>query len=97
MQTHTSLKMPTASTWYSAGNRVRGVLRGTVSIPQAGSWAQSRHLGTELGGRGTSGPAALGRVGAHEPKAPGLWSPACRWRFSASGQSPSKTSPEGRR
>ena len=44
-----------------------------------------------------SGPTALGRVGAHEPKAPGLWSPACRWRFSTSGQSPSKTPPEGRR
>ena len=91
------MKMPTASTWYSAGNRVRGVLRGTVSIPKAGSWAQSRHLGTELGGRGTSTSAALGQVGAHEPEAPRLWSPACRWRLSASGQSHLKTHPEGRR
>lgn len=48
-RTLTNLKTLTASAWHSAGSCMRGVLRGTVSIPKAGScghragaWGQSR-------------------------------------------------------
>lgn len=48
-RSHTSLKTLMASAWCSTGSRVRGIFRGTVSIPKEGSWGHKEGMGGNTG------------------------------------------------